>query len=693
MRHPIPAWLPKAAVTAVLAAAFSVAPASAETAAAMTLTAAPMAVFPLSSGDFGSNEDFDRAFGGSASFEYAPQTSLPLLLRLSGAYTAGGLKPAEGVAIEGTLSELSLLAGVGAYRSLFSALSLQGFLDGGAALGRLDDGDGAAYASLRAGAALKLRITEGISARLEGAWTYMFGLYGGISATLGLSYALPTGRNGADPRRLEFVPIRMDNLFPMFRSYYDDNALGLLRVTNTGKSEVTGVRISFIIRQYMDAPKECAVLERLGPGESAEVPLYGLFNDRILSVTEATKVGAEVMVEHGSAEVQTKSFTVLVYDRNALTWDDDRHAAAFVSSKDPWVLDLSGNIVAAVKDERNPEVPANIQTAAAFHEGLRAYGLSYVVSPNRPFAAGAADAAAVDSLKFPRQTLGYRAGDCADLSVLYASFLEAAGIRTAFVTVPGHIFLAFDSGLTPKEAAERAMDERELIVADEKVWIPLETTMRSSGFLEAWRKAAAQWREAGARGVAGFHPVREAWETFPPVGLPADGSAVSPPAAAAVGSAFSAELAKIVSLELNARLARLGPQPASAAGRFLNERGILYAKYGRYDEAERDLRAAAKDKYLPAAINLGNMAYLRRDYAAAYERFAEASRLSPDNPRLLVSMAKAASALGRGGDAASLLEKVRALDPKTAERYAMLADASASAGRASRTDNEEILWF
>jgi transglutaminase-like putative cysteine protease len=35
----------------------------------------------------------------------------------------------------------------------------------------------------------------------------------------------------------------------------------------------------------------------------------------------------------------------------------------------------------------------------------------------------------------------YRAGDCDDLSILYCSLLEAIGIRTAFVTIPGHIFM------------------------------------------------------------------------------------------------------------------------------------------------------------------------------------------------------------------------------------------------------------
>ncbi len=38
-------------------------------------------------------------------------------------------------------------------------------------------------------------------------------------------------------------------------------------------------------------------------------------------------------------------------------------------------------------------------------------------------------------------------GDCDDLSILVCSLFEAVAIDTAFITVPGHIFMAFDSGL------------------------------------------------------------------------------------------------------------------------------------------------------------------------------------------------------------------------------------------------------
>jgi tetratricopeptide (TPR) repeat protein len=491
---------------------------------------------------------------------------------------------------------------------------------------------------------------------------------------------------------LDFSSLTIANVFPSLRSSYDNRAVGTVTIRNTGRTAATDIRVRFMVKQYMDAPKDSMTIGRLEPGASVEVPLYALFNDSILGITEATKATGEVTVEYGGLE-QSRTSTVLVYDRNALTWRDDRMAAAFVSSKDPWVLDLTGNIMAAVMADRNPEVAKNLQTAIAIHEGLRAYGISYMLSPNRPFAQAVVDTAAVDTLKFPRQTLGFRAGDCADLSVLYASCFEAAGIETAFVTVPGHIFMAADLGLTPAQA--KGLDLRDCIVQGERVWVPIETTLRSSGFGDAWRKAASEWRDASAAGKAAVLPIHEAWNEYAPVGLPADGSTIALPARSDVLRAFRLELTKAINAELNARLQGLGPLPAKGPGfaKASNDRGVLYAKYGMYAEAERDLKAAAREQYVPAMINLGNVAFIKSDYQTAYGYYTQAAKMSPDNPRLLVSIASAAASLGRTDEVVATLERVRKLDPKIADRYASLIQTSSSSGRAADISTGDVTWF
>jgi len=297
----------------------------------LTITAAPTFNLPLTSGTFGPNDSFDMAFGGALGIEYELVSKFPIALRLAGAYSTGGLLPVEDIPVPGSLNELTFMGGAGTSMALSPLLKVRGFMDGGLVLGSLSTGDSVPYASARAGTGLDFKINDFLSARLDATWTYMFGLYSGLGTTLGLTYAIPAARVDYT-RSLALETADMQNIFPIFRSLYDDKAVGTLRLTNTGKKPVSGIRVSFNMKQYMDAPKECALIERIEAGQSVDVPLFGLFNDGILSVTEATKATAEITVEDSAGNAVSRTTTVTVYDRNALTWSDDRHAAAFVSS-------------------------------------------------------------------------------------------------------------------------------------------------------------------------------------------------------------------------------------------------------------------------------------------------------------------------------------------------------------------------
>ena len=541
-------------------------------------------------------------------------------------------------------------------------------------------------------------ISPALSARLDVAAIYKAGLYGGVGAALGLGYRLPERVNASLPaklRLLELSAISLKSVFPVLRSWYDQNPIGTVKITNTGKETAVNVRVGFIVKQYMDASKDCAAIDKLEPGESREVPLYVLFNDKILNVTEPTKVSGEVTVDYGVDVSQSRSATVLVNDRNALTWSDDRKAAAFVSSRDPWVLDLTGNFMATVKSMRNPELPKNLQTAIAVHEGLRIFGIGYMLSTTRPFEQEVLNPEAVDTLKFPRQTLSFRAGDCADLSVLYASCLEAAGVETAFITVPGHIFVAIDLGIADADAAPRSMDARDIIVRGGKVWLPIETTMRDASFLEAWKKGASEWADASAKSVAAFYPIHDAWKIYAPMGLPADGSSVDLPPSDKVGAAFFASLGKAVDAELRLRITAMGSLPTSGAAvsGALNKRGVLYGKYGRLKEAEVDFLAAAKAGSVPALVNLGNVALLRPDAAGAYDYYLQAAKKATANASLYINIARAANALGKADAASAALDSARKLDPKAADKYAELAQVGGSGTRAAEVDMAGPEWF
>ncbi len=663
-----------------------------------SLFSAPVYYYPSVTSDFESNEILNSSWGGTLSAERRIQTAGPFSLRLGGAYTAAPLQPVEDVKVKGSLMEVSAQAGLVYGYGLTSRLTFLGFLDAGMTYGRLSTGKTTTYGSGQSGIGLDFRISDAWSARLETAAVYKSGLTAGLGAVFGISYHIPVSEKSSPlpPRMLDFYSIEVNDLFPSLRSQYEDSRIGSATITNTGKKNLENLRVSFIIRQYMDAPRESYTINNLSPGESVQVPLYALFNDSVLGITESTKVSGEILVDYNGME-ESRGTSVLVYDRNALTWSDDRKAAAFVSSKDPWVMDLTGNIMATVMAERNPELTKNLQTAIAIHEGLKAYGISYMLSPNRPFAKEIVDTATVDTLKYPRQTLGFRAGDCADLSVLYASCFEAAGIETAFITVPGHIFIAADLGMSASRAAARGMNLNDLIVRDDKVWVPIETTMRSAGFTEVWKKAAEQWRNASGDNKAALYPVHEAWNLYAPVGLPADGSAIKLPRPDEILRNFTAEKTIASNNELNARLDRLGPlDKGPSYAKAANNRGILYAKYGFYPDAVKYLKEAANAGNASALVNLGNISLLQSDAETAYGYYREAAEQLPRNARLQFNLAKAAAASGNQNEADAALEELRRLDPELAEQYAHVAVVSGSGSsmtRAAEAEDTRVLWF
>jgi hypothetical protein len=532
------------------------------------------------------------------------------------------------------------------------------------------------------GIGLSYTLNPNLALRLDAFYTYYFQLYGSLSLSLGVAFTT-TPQQGAPiigpperPRLLQLSNLNLGSIFPIFHAFYDDHAVGSVVVTNTGSKPLTDVRVSLIIRQYMDGPKESATIAEMQPGETREVPLFALFKSTMLEVTEPTKVTAEVDAAYkesdGFQNAASATAALRVYDRNAMTWDDDRKAAAFVSAKDPWVLSLSNNVIAMVRDLRNPGIVKNIQTAIAFHDALRVYGLAYSPNPSTPYSYTSAHPETVDFLKFPRQTLTYRAGDCSDFSILYASFFESVGIETAFITVPGHIFMAINLERSESEAKAEVVQWKDLIFVDGKTWMPIETTVRDKGLLDAWREGAREWRQSVAEKNAAFYPVHDAWKVYAPVGLAADATSAQIPAQDLVRLAYRAEISTLVDQEIAPRVASLNEEIVKEpTPKALNSRGVVYARYGRLELAERDFQAALdrKDGYVFALLNLGNLATIRSDAQGAYKYYNLAAQAAPGNSRAFLELSKAADALGKRDEANVAFSKAKQLDPQLVAQY------------------------
>ncbi|MFH1095952.1 MAG: hypothetical protein ABH886_06950 [Candidatus Desantisbacteria bacterium] len=86
----------------------------------------------------------------------------------------------------------------------------------------------------------------------------------------------------------------------------------------------------------------------------------------------------------------------------------------------------------------------------------------------------------LDMVKYPVEMLALPAGDCDDFTTLYAACLVSIGRGVALITIPEHIFLAFDTNIHSKHKGLFNLFEGSYLELDDHIWIPMELTKTSS---------------------------------------------------------------------------------------------------------------------------------------------------------------------------------------------------------------------
>jgi len=313
-------------------------------------------------------------------------------------------------------------------------------------------------------------------------------------------------------------------VFPVSWAWYENNPVATVRVTNEEPNAITNVQLSIFMDSYMSQPWTFAVVPRLGAGESIDIPVTALFNEAMMNLTETVNANGLLEINYrslGTRKVASTAIQMPIFHRNTLSWDDDRRAAAFVSPNDFAVRYFTRYIENTINpNTRYGNAPPNVVHAAALFEALRLYGITYVVVPATSFVNVSANESVLDNVSFPYQALYYRGGDCSYLSILFCSLLEALGIESAFITIPGHIYIAFEVGSSTWNAGSADIIETE-IDGVRKRWLPIEVTIPREGFTRAWRVGARQWRSAGTN--AALYRIRDCWEVYPSVTVPASG--------------------------------------------------------------------------------------------------------------------------------------------------------------------------
>ncbi len=429
-----------------------------------------------------------------------------------------------------------------------------------------------------------------------------------------------------DPRLLRIAEAHINDVFVSLYPHYEkpESKFGSIKIENVHSDSIIA-SITFKAGDYTQkATPDRGVVP---PGATVDHDLRAAFKSDIL-YTREKRLSGELKIKY---EYKKQEFTAAtdvdfaLHQKNFLTWDDPAKACSFVTPADSSVR----KFVSQVKKEQNGVLVINSQVSQAMtlFEALSAYGLEYALDPNHPFTAVLKQRYYLDTVKYPNEFLNSDnlEGDCDDLSVLYAALLEASGISTALLSVPGHLFMMFNTAIPSSQRYRFLVEDDMVIEKSGSYWIPVEMTWIDSTFAEAWAEGARRFAEYDSSELEIVF-VQDGWVKYGQT--PPD---VSAPAVYAIPDLSSKVANSLSEIEgWNDKYLKdhyfsvLEKQPNNTSVR--NLLGILYAQNARMEEAEQQFELLynlhAKD--FSTLNNLGNAYFMQAKYEDA-ERFYRAA--------------------------------------------------------------------
>ena len=460
---------------------------------------------------------------------------------------------------------------------------------------------------------------------------------------------------------------------PIFRSlhrYYESETFAKVGLKNISDADLP-VSVSLFVPTMMDNPHSETIT--LAP-KSDEVYDIGVsFSSDVLTSKKATfdnLVQPEVTVSYkqGGEEklAQKKLESSYVLGKGKLTWSNPDMIACYVTPADAVVDKFARNFIQYYTPVLNDYFGrTNLGRAIILFDALGTHGLVYNIDLETPFLDIADDKSAFDTVKYPGDMLRDKIGDCDDLTALYGSLMANLGIETMFLDVfkpgAGHIFLMFDSGIKPDDVNKYFLDENEVVVLNDKVWIPVEATLVGKPFFSAWKQGALKYNEMKAEEFVNEISVKEASAKY------IAGSHITPDMPMPTIDGIN-DLLKEDIKQYGMWLEQI---VYNAVGNSLNkpedyyDAGVKYMEFGRYKEAIDMLETSINMKpVFPDAINTLGVCYTKKEeYTKAIEFYDKALGQSGEHAGYMLNIAIAHFMMGNKGMAKQKYNEVVLIDP------------------------------
>lgn len=516
---------------------------------------------------------------------------------------------------------------------------------------------------------------------------------GGLSAPVAVYFKGPDApaaaaapeASASGPRKnaapLEIIAPKLDYIFSANYKQHSPlsdkkKPIGIVTVQNNTDSDFSGVVLSFFSGEIMESPSSNEVGD-VKAGSKVDVPVYATLSNKVLNITEDTPIQCKMTLTYykdGEEKTYTMNKPMKVLSRDAIVWDNTARLANFITVKDTPVQDFKAYAQGEKKNlgDAGDAMNEKLLGALLFWEALGDLGVTYQADPVNSFAlVKASTSLTLDSVQFPRKTIRLKSGDCDDLTALFATLFESAGLHAALLDYPGHIAVMFDTGETDANAV--GLPEESLIKYNNTLWVGVEVTMVGKSFYDAIVYEADLYRKSAAD--VKVIDVRTARDEFEPVTLPDTESEKY--ASAALGGRVKEAIAALTAARYEylkkyyGNILRDNPDDIEANLTL----GIYHAEYkAAGDAADCFNKVLAKEPFNAAALNnLGNLRFNEGKYDEAKDYYFKATKADPYDGNVWLNLARASAKLGKKDDVKMFADKAAKIDEKLGDMAKMLS--------------------
>jgi len=466
---------------------------------------------------------------------------------------------------------------------------------------------------------------------------------------------------------------------PLFRAlykHYSETEFGEIVVKNSSPNKLP-VRVSLEIPTVTSQPYVQNLV--LDPQSTKAYSLNIALADEVVASERAgydNLVQPKVVIDY-EHERQPKQAShnldpIYVLGKNKISWSDVARVTSFVTPEDVEVDRFARTMIQQYNDVLvNQFNNSNLGKALIIYDALGQHGIKYQVDRQTPWYKIAADSSIFDNIQYPAELLKSKIGDCDDCTVLFASLLENLGIQTVLLDVSapgaGHIYMMFDSGIRPENIEGHPMEETEYVVFQDRVWIPVETTMYGMPFSDAWRNGANEYYKRKAEGYLNEISVAEAMLVYKPGQIPEQD--ISIPSKEVVDELLSIDLQNY-SERMRQLAVASGVNLEDPDG--LYDAGAAYLRFNRLDDAMEMFRKALelRPNFGDAINGIGVIFTKQRRYDLAIQSFRRAQEFLQDEAGIRVNIAIALYLQGKQTEAERAFDEAVELD----ENYKYIID-------------------